>query len=165
MKMVLSLSHGQAAVERGFSINKDICDVNMIQNSIIAHRIICDAVREDASSCIITNEMLRYHRAARMKYDHYLAEERMQAAKSEKQLEAEKLKEEMCAEKKMHPKWEAAAQRLRQEADSLAERAEKERKLTLLTDSNETRKRARQYEQLLEESRTKIKKIELQLKT
>ena len=42
--MVLVLSHGQAAVERGFSVNKEIEVENMKQQTLIAHRVICDHV-------------------------------------------------------------------------------------------------------------------------
>ena len=38
IKMILTLSHGQAAVERSFSINKSVVDVNMKEESIQQQR-------------------------------------------------------------------------------------------------------------------------------
>ena len=55
--------------------------------------------------------------------------------------------------KKRNPKLEAAVQRLRKEAESLAEGAETWKKLTFLTDSIETPKKALQYKELLKKKR------------
>ena len=60
-------------------------------------------MQDDPYSCIITNEIVRYQRAAQMKYKHYLMEKRKQVEKSEKQMKTEKLKEDMCEEKKKEP--------------------------------------------------------------
>ncbi|CAN7939964.1 unnamed protein product, partial [Ixodes hexagonus] len=43
-KMILSLSHGNASVERGFSINKDCLVENQKEQSLVAQRIVYDAV-------------------------------------------------------------------------------------------------------------------------
>ena len=40
LKIVLTLSHGQAAVQRGFSVSKAALDVNMQENSLIARKLI-----------------------------------------------------------------------------------------------------------------------------
>ena len=42
VKVVLIVSHGQAAVERGFSLNNSLVKINMSQETIISHRIIKD---------------------------------------------------------------------------------------------------------------------------
>ena len=42
IRMILCLKHGQAAVERGFNINKNLLQVNMTEVSIVAQRIIYD---------------------------------------------------------------------------------------------------------------------------
>ena len=42
LKIILTLSHGQAAVERGFSINKSLLKVNISEHSIISKKIIRD---------------------------------------------------------------------------------------------------------------------------
>ena len=44
MKMVLVLSHGQATAERGFSVNKQVLEVNMQGKSLEAQRVICDEI-------------------------------------------------------------------------------------------------------------------------
>jgi len=45
VRMVLTLSHGQASVESGFSINKELLIENMEEETIVAQRIVFDAVR------------------------------------------------------------------------------------------------------------------------
>jgi len=42
VRMLRVLSHGQAAVERGFSINKQAEDVHLQAETFIAKRIVCD---------------------------------------------------------------------------------------------------------------------------
>lgn len=42
VKVILTLSHGQASVERGFSINKSVLEVNMKAESIVARKLIRD---------------------------------------------------------------------------------------------------------------------------
>ena len=43
-KMLFTHSHGQASVERGFSINKDVIDTNMNKKTVVARRIILGGV-------------------------------------------------------------------------------------------------------------------------
>ena len=44
LKILLLLSHGQASVERGFSVNKEIEVENLLKHSLVAQRTICDYV-------------------------------------------------------------------------------------------------------------------------
>ncbi|GBM30932.1 hypothetical protein AVEN_9811-1 [Araneus ventricosus] len=44
MKIIFTLSHGKASIERGFSTNKKIEVENMTQESYVARRIVCDAI-------------------------------------------------------------------------------------------------------------------------
>ena len=43
LKIIMILSHGQADVERGFSINKQLLEDNMKEKSIVCNRIVTDA--------------------------------------------------------------------------------------------------------------------------
>ena len=44
VKMVLLLSHGQAIVERGFSVNRQVDDDNLHADTFCCRRLICDTV-------------------------------------------------------------------------------------------------------------------------
>lgn len=41
-RKILLLSHGQTTVERGFSTNKEVEICNMHEDTVIAHRLVCD---------------------------------------------------------------------------------------------------------------------------
>jgi len=41
---MLSLFHGNAAVERSFSINKECLVENLLEDSLVAQRVVYDAV-------------------------------------------------------------------------------------------------------------------------
>ena len=44
VKVILILSHEQAAVERGFSVNKELEVENLKEHTLVAQRIVCDHV-------------------------------------------------------------------------------------------------------------------------
>ena len=46
VKCLLVLSHGQAAVERGFSVNKETMQFNFKERSVVALRVINDHIRK-----------------------------------------------------------------------------------------------------------------------
>ena len=41
---LLILSHGQASVERGFSVNKEVEATNIMGDTVVARRLVCDYV-------------------------------------------------------------------------------------------------------------------------
>ena len=77
-KKVLLLSHGQASVEHGFSVSKNLLSTNMEAKSIISKRIIVDRVRSVGGvvNVRIDKELLRYVRRARRRYELCLESER-----------------------------------------------------------------------------------------
>ena len=77
IKVILTVSHGQAAIERGFSLNKTILDVNMKKESIVARKIIRDHMLTNSiqpHTIDINNAMIVSFKAARQKYQLYLEE-------------------------------------------------------------------------------------------
>ncbi|GBN95792.1 hypothetical protein AVEN_197111-1 [Araneus ventricosus] len=71
VKAALCLSHGQAPVERGFSINKKMMSdrARMAQTTIVGLRLIKDSVKkENVSETVITKEMINFYREAHSKY-------------------------------------------------------------------------------------------------
>ncbi|RUS83573.1 hypothetical protein EGW08_008679 [Elysia chlorotica] len=49
INMVLTMSHGNAEVERGFSVNKEVSVENMAERSIIARRLICQFIKDNGN--------------------------------------------------------------------------------------------------------------------
>ena len=77
IKVILTISHGQAAIERRFSLNKTILDVNMKKESIVARKIIRDHMLNNSiqpHTIDINNTMIVSFKAARQKYQLYLEE-------------------------------------------------------------------------------------------
>ena len=51
-KLVFTLSHGQASVEKGFSVNKELLVENLQQLSLASQRIVSDYLTDFAKSII-----------------------------------------------------------------------------------------------------------------
>jgi hypothetical protein len=68
VKLVLMLSHGNAAVEGGFSVNKELLIDNMTEETVVAQRVVFDAIRivgMDVKKVEIAKQMLTSVRHAR----------------------------------------------------------------------------------------------------
>lgn len=100
-QQLLLLSHGQASVERGFSVHKQTTDENLMKESLKARRLILQAVREagDAAKVVVDKEMLSYASSARAKYQNYLESQKQQEV-SRRAGEKRKAEELSCLKKK-----------------------------------------------------------------
>lgn len=89
---VLLLSHGQATVERGFSVNKEVETCNLLDESLEALRLICDKVIGCGGilKVPLTKELLASAASARSHYRLYLENERKKRKAAEKELEDRK---------------------------------------------------------------------------
>jgi hypothetical protein len=95
--MLLIISDGQASVERGFSCNKEILIENMHEKSLVAQRHISDYLTEIGGwvNFTITPRCVQYVSLARASYRAYLAEQKKDAALSERTLKRNALMEEI----------------------------------------------------------------------
>ena len=85
--MLSVLSHGQATVEQGFSINKQVETENLSEESVVAKRTICDYVTYvgGIEHVDVTNKkLILAATAARQKYSPYLNELHVKEANDEK---------------------------------------------------------------------------------
>jgi hypothetical protein len=111
VKLCLILSHGNASVEGGFSVNKTLIVENQIEDSLVAQRRVHDAIVYYGSveSVPIDRRMLLSVRSARRRYDEYLEQKRIQSTEESKikgekrklsaevkKLEAKKKQMELC---------------------------------------------------------------------
>lgn len=78
IKQVLLLSHGQASVERGFSVNKQVERDNMSGRSVIAERVITETVRQfgSAKDVPLTKELLLSASTAYSKFRQHLEDQK-----------------------------------------------------------------------------------------
>lgn len=168
-KKLLLLSHGQATVERGFSVNKEVEADNMQEDTVDAQRMICDYVSVCGGGVLkvpLTKEILAAAASARSQYRLHLDQEKRKQesnAQREKRKAAEDLLEQL---KKRKMVLAEVANSLEKEADKLAEQAEgKSGSLMaqLITKSNVLRKRFKEKVAELQEVETELgnKSIEL----
>ena len=93
VKMILCLNHGQEDIERGFSGNKNLLKDNMKEASLISQCLICGHMTVKSikpEMLVITKELLKSFKSARIRYDKYLSDQKKEKnlSEKEKQLEA-----------------------------------------------------------------------------
>lgn len=145
-KKLLLLSLGQATVERGFSINKEVETCNMHEETMVSQRLICDYVTVCGGvlKVPITKELLSSAASARSRYMMYLDEEKqkkMNDIATQNQRAAAERIEELKKKKKCLSE---VAKVLLDDADQLATQAEGKAgslMAQLITKSNTLRKR------------------------
>lgn len=162
VKITLLLSHGQASVERGFSVNKNLEVENLKEQSYIAQRYVHEFTdeMESLSSMVITKELRQSVSGARSRYATYLEEEKKIKAltaikneKSEKTKSLQERKRRLCEDVKT----------LEKGADDLAEQAEKKQDLSLIVKSNSFRQSAKRKKEELAIVEGEISKLSKQL--
>ena len=97
------MSHGQAAVERGFSVSKDVLAPNLKAVSLTALHLIHDTISEgqiEIGDYIITDELLTSCSHASNRYRMYLMERQKEDQEPEKNRKRKALQEELIAGKK-----------------------------------------------------------------
>ena len=146
-KNILILSHGQATVERGFSINSELVVENLKEESVVSQRIVFDAIAAAGGvlSVPITKPLLSYAQAARQKYMTYLDQQKAKKAavtdvNAKRKLETDALEKLESKRRRLDNDVKA----LQASADELADSAESSGDLTLLSKSNALRKCAKQ---------------------
>ena len=127
IQLLLTLSHGQAAVERGFSVNKEVLALNLKAVSLTALCLIHDTIsgQIEMGDYIITDELLTSCSHASKRYRMYLIERQKEDQESEKIRKRKALQEELIAAKKRKTELQATAQKLVDSADMKAKEAEK----------------------------------------
>ena len=94
VRYVLPLSHGNARIESGFSVNTDILETNMMEQSIVAQRLVYEGI-ERAGGVVkveITPEMMKMVKASHRS---------MVAAKKEANLETSEFQKKRIQKRKL----------------------------------------------------------------
>lgn len=145
VKLLLVLSHGQATVERGFSVNRQVAVENLQDLSYISQRIVCDAV-EKAGGILnipITKDLRTSVQAARNRYSAHMEAQRKEKLEECRQSKRRLVEEELESMKKKKKKLEAVIADLTASADHYAEKAEVSNDFTFIVKSNSLRKTAK----------------------
>ena len=125
VKMVMVLSHGQATVERGFSINKEVEVENLKQENHVAQRIVCDAISSAGgiSKVPLVKEMLLSCSLARQKYMGFLENQRQLKKTEQLKRKRETLLEEVDDLKAKKKRLQCDVTALQSSADDFAKKA------------------------------------------
>ena len=171
VRKLLILSHGEATVERGFSVNKEVEIFNMQPDTVVAHRLVCDYVSScgGVNSVPITKELLNFAAAARSNYRHHLEEEKKKKLTEQQGQKRKKVEEELETARKKRRTLEALCDTLCEEADQLSLEAEGKRRSEmeqLISKSNALRSKAKQKKadlkcvmELIEEKNKELKQM------
>lgn len=123
---LLVLSHGQATVERGFSINKEVETCNIQEDTLVAHRIVCDFVSSHGgvSKVPLTQELLKSVSSARGRYRIYLETQRQKKESEAQTLKRKAAEDNLAQLRKTKLTVQEVADNLIHDADRFSEQAE-----------------------------------------
>ena len=125
------MSHGQATVERAFSINKELYEQNLKEKSFISQRIVTDHVNAagGAQRVPVTKKLLASVSSARSRYMQYLEEEKQKQKTHEASLKRKSIEEEISELKAKKRRLERDVEVLQKSADELFDHDENEKKV------------------------------------
>lgn len=96
IKHLLTLSHGQGALERGYSINKDMLVENLKERSLVALRIVQDAVAEHPLDEVLPRGVILHCKGAWMRYMQYLEDETKKKIQTANERKRKDLRQEIA---------------------------------------------------------------------
>ena len=145
MKMIFSISHGEAAVERGFSHNKTVLQNNITAKSVCSKRFVKDYLLSNGilpHEVRITRAMTLSVKDAKMKYEKFLLESERAKKSSEASVIRKNIKADIDHLQGQKDSIEKEIKTLREQARSNYEQAEVKGDLALLTSGNALAARA-----------------------
>ena len=129
MVFVFSLSHGQAQVERGFSINSECTTANIKEESLIARRRIYDFLQvldQWSHEFVITYELRLSCKSAHSKYVQYNEKQKDAAEKLSGDAELKRLQDEIDEVKSKRNGVQDSMNCLQEAAEKVYEEIERE---------------------------------------
>ena len=139
------MSHGQSAIERGFSVNKNILVKNLEEKGLISQRIVLDHLRANKckpNTVSLTKDLLVAAKNAHRKYTEDLVEKKKQELKNKTNKQLETVNDEIFALNQKKTLLENTIVEPNKDSDEMAFEAEKQSKLELLSKSNALKRAA-----------------------
>ena len=146
IQLIFVLSHGQAAVERAFSLNDKLLVENMKAESLIAQPCIKEfmlANNYSAHTVPITEKLMDNSKSSSQRYKAYLEEQRQSKKEAEQSKEMLDLDEELLSLNIDMKLLKDAIIEYQNETDKFAIEAEKRKNFELLTMSNSLKRSAK----------------------
>ena len=151
-KLVFTLSHGQAAVEIGFLVNKELLVENLYQLSLVSKSIVSDYLTDFGKAIIkvpLTNAVLKSCQLVHSRYSTALKVNKNEAHSQEKDRRRKFKIEEIAEVKEKKRTLESAIQSLETDIEKYSFAVEKESNLTLSTKGNSFRVTFREKKETL----------------
>ena len=142
--LVLTLSHGQSDVERGFSVSTEMEVENLKEDNLVALKMVFSELQStpDFVDYSITAGLLQNCKVARQRYHQHLDDERKKVADTDKERKRKAIQLDLKDVKAKKLKLTESMERMQQEATDLAKQAEVKNDLHLLRKSNTLREKA-----------------------
>ena len=121
-QIIFTLSHGQAALEKGFLMNNGLRVENMKEESLTASRFVYDTVKNSAvhfSEIRLSPRLKRNVRAARIRYQLHLEDQRKLTAESEKARKRKAVQDKIRSVESKRKLLKESIASMSQEADAL----------------------------------------------
>ena len=134
--MILCLNHGQAAVERAFSVKKNLLQVNMTEASIVAQHMIYDHIISKKKTLSMTKGLLQSVGGARGRYDENLNEKRKDKILNEQERKRESIQKDIVSVMNVKKDLEKICATLTNNFESLMEKAEKLGDIAYIVEGN-----------------------------
>ena len=141
-KMLLTILHGQASVERGYSVTKDRLIENLQEKNVVALRTVHDSIstlEDHFTKLPVTPAMERHVMSAIMRYGQYLDEQKKESLNEQQRKKRKGVQLSIREAERKKSKVDTSIDILGKEADDLAKSAEAKHDFTLLTKSNALR--------------------------
>eukprot|EP00111_Clytia_hemisphaerica_P010133 TCONS_00029622-protein len=169
LKVVLTLSHGQAAVERGFSVGKASMRINISDESIVAKKIVKDYLlsnKIDISNYSPPSKLVLSCKSAHTRYKASLQEKADSEAKDALKEKRELLQKEIDELVAKESKIKKTCQSLDSDFVNLVSEAEKRpnEMVSLITKANALKRRQNELNEDLDDLHTQIKAKRQKLK-
>lgn len=142
VKQLILQSHGQAAVERGFSINWQVDADNITGPTITAHRLVCGYVNAVGGVLNVDSfdkQLVILCSSACQKYFAHLEDGKKKNVIGERSKKCKCVEEEVESLKKKKVAHEKDIESLTTDADNLAVKAEKDLNLSVIMKSDALR--------------------------
>ena len=166
LKCLLVLSHGQAGVERGFSVNSEIMAYNYKAKSVVALRVTYDHIKQCGGVLDVTIDQ-ELRNAVKNASSECRAEEKRGQEEKKKKENADTNKvvnDEIFALKGKHKRLLEDCSSLRGSAEELMDRAEKEKKMIHVTKANSFRRTIVEMEKETADIYEKIENLKKRIK-
>ncbi|CAH3185153.1 unnamed protein product [Porites lobata] len=166
VKCLLVLSHGQAGVERGFSVNKEAMQYHFKERSVVALRIIYDHIQSAGGilNVEIDQPLRNAVKSASSQYRNELKRQK-EEEKSREQEEANKeVNDQICTFQAKRKRLLEHCSLLNESAEKLCERAERENEMLHLRKANSYKRTVKEMQKEADEIFANVEVLKKRLK-